>query len=151
MFVTFISSNVPGSNDDRHTHTRTHTHAWLLAQSYIHLVVRSSFTLIGAFSLHAYSVTRNFRTYFTNVGRVFLVETVVLQTVRRNIWAWSARFLVGFLFSEFFRLAICQMISLFYNLWYENKGFVIRVSVIESYEHYTEDKVTAHVNICNYA
>ena len=36
-------------------------------------MVRSSFTLTGAFPLHAGSVTRNLRTYFTSVRRVFLV------------------------------------------------------------------------------
>ena len=54
-----------------------------------------SFTFTGAFSLHAIGVTCKWRTYFTSVRRVFLVETVVLQTVLWDIRAWSARFLVG--------------------------------------------------------
>ena len=57
---------------DKHTHT--HASAWLLAQTHIHLVVRSSFTLTEAFSLHASSATRDLRTYFTSVGRVFLLD-----------------------------------------------------------------------------
>ena len=57
-----------------HTHTQTHTHT----QAY------------------ACGVTFNLRTYFTSVRRVFLVETVVLQTALWDILAWSARFLVIF-------------------------------------------------------
>ena len=45
--------------------------------------------------MHACGVTRNWRTYFISVRRVFLLETVVLQTVLRDIRAWSARFLVS--------------------------------------------------------
>ena len=40
-----------------------------------------SFMFTGAFPLHACCVTCNLHTYFTSVRRVFLVETVVLQTV----------------------------------------------------------------------
>ena len=40
-----------------------------------------SFTCTGAFPLHTCAVTRNLRIYFTSVRRVFLVETVVLQTI----------------------------------------------------------------------
>ena len=65
-------------------YTHTHTHAWLFAQTHI----------TGTFPLHACGVTRNLRTYFTSVRRVFLVETVVVQTVLWDIRAWSARFLV---------------------------------------------------------
>ena len=50
----------------------------------------------GAFPLHACGVTRKLRTYFTSVQRVFLVETVVLQTALWDIRAWSARFLVQY-------------------------------------------------------
>ena len=53
-----------------------------------------SFMFTGAFLLHACGVTRNWRTYFISVRRVFLVETVVLQTVLWDTRAWSARFLV---------------------------------------------------------
>ena len=51
------------------------------------------FTLTGLYPSHAFSVTGSLRTYFTSVRRVFLVETVVLQTVLWDIRAWSARFL----------------------------------------------------------
>ena len=52
------------------------------------------FTFTGAFFWHACGDTRNLRTYITSERRVFLVETVVLQTVLWDIRAWSARFLV---------------------------------------------------------
>ena len=52
------------------------------------------FTFVEEFLLHARGVTRNWCIYFTSVWRVFLVETVILQTVLWDIWAWSARFLV---------------------------------------------------------
>ena len=71
-----------------------HIYASLLAQTHVYLVVHSSFTLAGAIPLRTWSITCNLRTYFTCLGRVFLVETVVLQTVLLDIWAWSARFLV---------------------------------------------------------
>ena len=48
----------------------------------------------GALLLHACGVARNWRTYFINVRRVFLVETVVLQTALWDIRAWSTRYLV---------------------------------------------------------
>ena len=57
-----------------------------------------SFTFTEAFPLYACGVTRNWRTYFTSVRRVCLVETVVLQTVLWDIRAWSARFLVAIFF-----------------------------------------------------
>ena len=44
---------------DTHAHTQTYTHSWLFAKTHIHLVVRSSFTLTGAFSLHTCSFTPN--------------------------------------------------------------------------------------------
>ena len=51
---------------------------------HIYFMVRSSFTVTGAFPLHACSATRNLRTYFTSVGRAFLVDTarIVDWTVR---------------------------------------------------------------------
>ena len=42
--------------------------------------MRFSFTLTETLPLHACSVTRNLCTYFTSVLRVFLIETVVVQT-----------------------------------------------------------------------
>ena len=36
------------------------------------------FHITGAFLLYARSVTRNLSTYFTSLGRVFLVETIIL-------------------------------------------------------------------------
>ena len=88
-----------------HTHTQVavylrfgwwwHTHPY----PYWHLIARantrSSFTLTVVFPLHACTVSRNLRTYFTMVGRVFLVETVVLQTVLWDIRACNTCFLVG--------------------------------------------------------
>ena len=94
---------LPGALHDRHTSscvleiclvitlTYTHlypTHVWLRCTTYF------SFTFTGAFPLHACGVTRNWRTYFISVRLVFLVQTVVLQTVLWDIQAWSARFLV---------------------------------------------------------
>ena len=75
------------------THTYTHPHLCprLIACTNPYF----SFTFIGAFPLHACCVTRNWRTYFISVRHVFLVETVVLQTVLWDIRAWSARFLVS--------------------------------------------------------
>ena len=59
-----------------------------------------TFTFTRAFPLHACGVTRNWRTYFTSVRRVVLVETVVLQTVLWDIRAWSVRFLVSFILTN---------------------------------------------------
>ena len=59
------------------THTYTHPYPRLVALQTTYF----SFTFTGAFLLHACGVTRNWRTYFISVRRVFLVETVVLQTV----------------------------------------------------------------------
>ena len=59
------------------THTYTHTYPRLIALQNTYF----SFTFTGAFLLHACDVKRNWRTYFISVRRVFLVETVVLQTV----------------------------------------------------------------------
>ena len=74
-------------------HTYTHTYPRLVALQNTCF----SFTFTGAFLLHACGVTRNWRTYFIIV---FLVETVVLQTVLWDIRAWSARFLDNFLCVE---------------------------------------------------
>ena len=71
--------------------TQTHPYPRLIALHNTYF----SLTFTGAFPLHACGVTRNWRTYFISVRLVFLVETVVLQTVLCDIRAWSARFLVG--------------------------------------------------------
>ena len=65
-----------------------------------------SFTFTGAFPLHACGFTRNWRTYFTTVRRVFWLETIVLQTVLWDIRAWSACFLVP---SKFFICLLCKL------------------------------------------
>ena len=59
------------------THTYTHPYPRLVALQNTYF----SFTFTGVFLLHACHVTRNWRTYFISVRRVFLVETVVLETV----------------------------------------------------------------------
>ena len=59
------------------THTYTHPYPRLITLRNTHF----SFMFTGAFLLHACGVTRNWSTYFISVRRVFLVETVVLQTV----------------------------------------------------------------------
>ena len=74
---------------DNDTYIATHPYPHLIACTYTH----SSSTLTGAFLLHACSPTRNWRTNFTSVRRVFLVVMVVLQTVLLDNWAWSVRFL----------------------------------------------------------
>ena len=76
------------------THTHTHTQVAVYwggelvdddTHSYPRLVALQntyfSSTFTEAFLFHACGVTRNWRTYFISVRRVFLVETVVLQTV----------------------------------------------------------------------
>ena len=77
------------------THTRTHTSSYELeiclamTHTYTHSCPRLvalqntyfSPTFTEAFLFHPCGVTRNWRTYFISVRRVFLVETVVLQTV----------------------------------------------------------------------
>ena len=73
------------------THTYTHPYPRLVALQNTYF----SFTFRGAFLLHACGVKRNWRTYFISVRRVFLVETVVLQSALWDIRAWSARFLVN--------------------------------------------------------
>ena len=73
-----------------YTHTYTHAHAWLLAQTHISPSrLQERFPCAHA-ALHAACVT----TYCTSVRRVFIVETVVLQKVLRDIRAWSVHFLV---------------------------------------------------------
>ena len=73
------------------TPTYTHPYKSLIACTNVHLEAHSSFTLSEVFTLHGCSITRDLRT----VGRVFLVESVVLQTVLWNIRAFSAHFLVN--------------------------------------------------------
>ena len=98
-----------------HTHTHAHTHTavywrfgwWWHKHTHLYPCARLIactntyffFTFTDAFFSHACGDTRNLRTYFTSVRRVFVVETVVLQTVLWEIRAWSARFLllVGFI------------------------------------------------------
>ena len=70
--------------------TNTHPYSHLIAYTNTHFC----FTLTGAFPLHTCSNTRNLRTHFTCMGRVFFVETAVLQTVLWDIRAWSTLFLV---------------------------------------------------------
>ena len=72
-----------------------HTHTYLYpCRRLIACINTSFFTFTGAFFSHACGDTRNLRTYFTSVRWVFLVETVVLQTVLWDIRAWSTRFRV---------------------------------------------------------
>ena len=59
------------------TPTYTHPYPRLIALHNTYI----SFTFTVAFPLHACGVTRNWRTNFISVRLVFLVETVVLQTV----------------------------------------------------------------------
>ena len=105
-----------------HTHTHTSscveeiclmmTHTYAHPYSYPRLTALHTtyffFMFTGAFLLHACGVTRNWRTYFISVWRVFLVETVVLQTVLWDNRAWSVEiraFYNGCLM-EFFQLPI---------------------------------------------
>ena len=73
---------------DTQTHTHTYTHASWLAQTH------SSFTLTGAFPLHASSITINLCTYSTSVEASLLSRDGLLQSVLWDIRAWSARYLV---------------------------------------------------------
>ena len=57
----------------------THTHSCPRLIGYTNTYFYFTFT--GAFPLHTCGVTRSWRIYFTSVRLVFLVETVVLQTV----------------------------------------------------------------------
>ena len=66
---------LPGALHETHTYTHPYPRLIALRNTYF------SFTFTGEFPLHACGVTRNWRTYFISVRRVFLVETVVLQTV----------------------------------------------------------------------
>ena len=87
-------THTPMPNRDL-TCAQTHSH---ISGRFLYSTPRSkthfSFTFTGAFLLHTCGVKRNWRTYFISVRRVFLVETVVFQTVLWDIRAWSARFLV---------------------------------------------------------
>ena len=74
----------------------THTYRHLYPRFIVCTDAYFFFMFTGAFPLHACSITYNLRTYFTSVRRVFLVETVVLQTALWDIRAWSARFLVKY-------------------------------------------------------
>ena len=108
---------------DTHTHRNTHTHTavyWRFVcwwHTYTHsypclIALHSkyfSITFTWAFPLHACGVTRNWHTYFTSMRRIFLVETVVLQTVLWDIRAWSARFLVLFVFNCNIYLGLCRI------------------------------------------
>ena len=75
-----------------HTQTSSYELETCLTMTHIHPYPRLvalqntyfSFTFTGAFLLHARGVTRNWRTYFISVRRVFLLETVVLQTTVRH-------------------------------------------------------------------
>ena len=72
----------------------TDTHPCLYARL---IACTNTHTPLAAFFFNNYrsfSFTRNLDTYYTSVGRVFLVETVVSQTVLRDIRAWSAFILV---------------------------------------------------------
>ena len=60
------------------THTYTHPYPLLVALQNTYFSV----TFTGACLLHACGVTRNWCTYYISVRRVFLVQTVVLQTVQ---------------------------------------------------------------------
>ena len=64
-------------SDDRYTFTHPYSCPRLIACTNTHF----SFTFTEAFPLHACSITSNFRSYFTVVGRVYLVETIILQTL----------------------------------------------------------------------
>ena len=82
------------------THTHSYPRLVALQNTY------SSFTFTGAFLLHACGVTRNWRTYFISVRRIFLVETVILQTVLWDIWAWSVHFLVMLSSLDYFSIIL---------------------------------------------
>ena len=97
MLHTLPSSCLVNSGYMSDTHRHYYVDALLHAQTYMELVAYSFFTLTGEFPLHACSVTWNLRTCFASVGRVFLVETVVMQTVLWDIRAWSVHFLVSYM------------------------------------------------------
>ena len=77
---------------DHGTHTRTLTHAWLLATHMPLSRLQERYPYNHAV-LHAPSNSS------TTGGWVFLVEIVILQTVTWDIRAWSSRFLVIIYFS----------------------------------------------------
>ena len=62
------------------THTYTHPYPRLIALHNTYF----SFTLTGAFLLHACGVTRNWRTYFISVRRVFLVDSRIADCTVRH-------------------------------------------------------------------
>ena len=107
-------------NDDTHTHTHTHTHVSLHYTTHISLSrLQERFSCTHA-ALHATGVL------ISSVWRVFLVETVVLQTVLWDIRAWSARFLVLYCFIRLWQH--CERI-LFLN-------FVICLLIIQVEIHF---------------
>ena len=106
------------------THTYTHSYPRLVALQNTYF----SSTFTEAFLVHACGVTRNWRTYFISVRRVFLVETVVLQTVLWDTRAWSARFLV------ISRYVCAHMRGLGFVPWYRS---VVLFSVITNVETYS--------------
>ena len=77
--------------------THTYTHPYPCPRLIVCTITYFSFTLTRAFPLRSCSVTRNWRAYYKRVRRVFLVETVILQTVLGDIQGWSTRFLFFFL------------------------------------------------------
>ena len=93
------------------TDTQTHTHTSINCLHKKHIATprcASSFAITGASALHTYRViTRNLCIYFISLGRVFLVEMIVLQTMLFDIRAWSACFL---LYSP-----ICNIIKMQYK------------------------------------
>ena len=74
---THTSSYLPESEDDR----QTHMHPLIPTLDCLHKHTLLSHGYRSVSLLYACSVTRNLQTYYTRVGRDFLVETVVLQTV----------------------------------------------------------------------
>ena len=79
-----------------HTHYTHHTHHTHHAHHAHHAHAHTTRTvaLQNTYFSCTHVVTRNWRTYFISVRRVFLVDTVVLQTVLWDIRAWIACFLV---------------------------------------------------------
>ena len=59
-------------------HAYTHSYPHQIAFTNTH----SSLPFVGASPLHVRGITHNLRAYFASVGRVFLVEMVILQTVQ---------------------------------------------------------------------
>ena len=67
------------------------------------------------FLLHVYRSsracgdTRDLRSYFTSVRRVFLVETVLFQTVLWDIRTWSARYLVIYMINVAWLISLTKI------------------------------------------